>query len=436
MYFIIETEEQLSKLPVEESCFVQLIPLNDNYHPSLTTTSLLYYRTKDKGYILPVNHSEAYPLKMRQIAPFLSAHKKVYVLDAKFHSYFLDLPNYIDLNFVQLDQENEHKIQDCSTILHRDFKHRLKDREDINTLIPITKHYQRCECLYESVSKYIGQETNVEYQRRTIRAYKKVEQVGISVSRETLLSSYQLKDPNYSLAENTIYTSYNLYNLTGRPTNSFNNVNFLAIPKEGEFRSCFVPREEYLVELDFDAYHLRIIAKLTGYKFPNPKESVHEYLGKQYFNKSTITEAEYKEAKTISFRQLYGGVESRYKNIPFLNNLSTYIEARWKEYTQQGQIELPTGRILKMHPEMSATKLFNYIIQSEETRINVGKLNRIHDLIEQEEYKSRIIMVTYDSFLLDFAVEDGKEVLVEIKRVLEEGGFVIKHKYGESYQFS
>ena len=140
MYFIIETEEQLKKLPVEGYCFVQLIPLNDNYHPNLTTASLLYYRTEDKGYVLPVNHSEAYPLEMPQIASFLLAHKKVYVLDAKFHSYFIDLPNYIDLNFVQLDQENEHQTKDCSTILHRNFKHKLKDREDINSLIPITKH--------------------------------------------------------------------------------------------------------------------------------------------------------------------------------------------------------------------------------------------------------------------------------------------------------
>ena len=435
MYFIIETEEQLKKLPVEGYCFVQLIPLNDNYHPNLTTASLLYYRTEDKGYVLPVNHSEAYPLEMPQIASFLLAHKKVYVLDAKFHSYFIDLPNYIDLNFVQLDQENEHQTKDCSTILHRNFKHKLKDREDINSLIPITKHYQQCECLFESVSKYMGLETKVEHQRQTIRAYKKVEEVGISVNKEALLSAYQLKNPDYSLQGDTIYTSYNLYNLTGRPTNSFNNVNFLAIPKDKQHRECFIPRDSYFLELDFDAYHLRIISKLTGYVFPNPKQSIHEYLGKQYFNKSTLTEEEYKEAKTISIRQLYGGVESRYKSIPFLNSLSTYIEARWKEYTERGQIELPTGRILKKHEAMTPAKLFNYIIQNEETRINVGKLTKIHNLIEQEGYKSRITLVTYDSFLLDFVVEDGKEVLVEIKRVLEEGGFVIKHKYGESYHF-
>jgi hypothetical protein len=47
--------------------------------------------------------------------------------------------------------------------------------------------------------------------------------------------------------------------------------------------------------------------------------------------------------------------------------------------------------------------------------------------------KSKLILITYDSFLFDFAVEDGKEALQAIKTILESGEMIIKHKYGINY---
>ena len=47
-------------------------------------------------------------------------------------------------------------------------------------------------------------------------------------------------------------------------------------------RNGFVSRfdDGVLIEMDYDAYHLRLIADIIGYDFPDG--SVHEYLGKQY----------------------------------------------------------------------------------------------------------------------------------------------------------
>jgi hypothetical protein len=41
--------------------------------------------------------------------------------------------------------------------------------------------------------------------------------------------------------------------------------------------------------------------------------------------------------------------------------------------------------------------------------------------------------VVYDSFLLDFSLEDGKDVLLEIKEVIEREGFKAKVKVGKDY---
>jgi len=432
MYFIIETEDQLARLPTEDTCFMQVIPSNDHQHPKLAKPSLIYYRLSTKGYILVLNHYEGYSLSIDSVYKFLSKQKTIYVLDAKYHSYFLDLNNYVDINFTQLDKVNEVIDFQCDTNLHRDFNYRING--PVNYIIPISKHYQKCECLYEGISQHISPEIDVIGQKELITAYKKVEEVGIAINEDKLLELYEIKHKDYSISGNKIYTSYNLYNLTGRPTNSFNNINFLAIPKEEAYRSCFVPNNDYFVDFDFDAYHLRLIGDLINYSLP--KESLHNYFGKLYFKKDTLTPEEYDESKKISFKQLYGGVDKKYKHIDFFNHLDQFIESKWNSYTKDGYIILPTGRVLRQLRGMNSTKLFNYIIQNLETKQNVKKINDIHNLVESQGYKSRIVLVTYDSLLLDYALEDGKQALIDIKAILESGGMMVKHKYGKSYYFS
>ena len=51
-----------------------------------------------------------------------------------------------------------------------------------------------------------------------------------------------------------------------------------------------------------------------------------------------------------------------------------------------------------------------------------------------ENKKSNIILYTYDSILVDYSRDDGKEVLREIKNLLEsEFGFKVNASYGTDY---
>jgi hypothetical protein len=433
MYFIVENIDQFKKLSVKDECFVQLVTGNDRFHPKLTYASLLYYNDGEKGYIFPFKHSEAFSLDFETVHSFLKSHKKVYLLDKKFHSYFLDLPNAIDLHFVNLDQTNEFNQFDCDTNLHHDFYSRYGHLPITNEILPISKHYERCQCLYDYVKGYFDLETDIQTQEDFINAYKSVEENPIKVDVKCLLDKYQIHDQNYSIKGDKMYSCYNLYNLTGRPTNSFNSINFLAIPKENDFRSCFLPSNDFLVEFDFDAYHLRLIAKLIG--FECPQESFHEYLGKSYFNKEALTEDEYKESKTITFKQLYGGVDKKYKHIDFFDQMGSYIDDMWKQYNKQRAYKLPTGRIIKMDDSMTKYKLFNYVVQNLETKENIYKIQEIQTYLKTTGAKTKLILITYDSFLFDFSKKDGKKTLEEIKTILEFGQMKVKHKHGTSYAF-
>jgi hypothetical protein len=45
MFYIVETRQQLRNLHCSgDECYVNIIPLNDNYHPLLSSPSLIYFQ--------------------------------------------------------------------------------------------------------------------------------------------------------------------------------------------------------------------------------------------------------------------------------------------------------------------------------------------------------------------------------------------------------
>lgn len=431
MYFIIESIDQLSQMSPSDSGYVQVISGNDNCHPKLTNVSLIYYNNFCKGYIFVIDHTEGFSLPKDIVESFINSHKKIYVLDSKFHKYFLNCNNLIDLQFVNINQTGKYEEFDCDTNLHADFYQKYHTDLDINKIIPISKHYEKCECSMKKLQRFVELETDVDIENRIVDAYKSVEETGIKINISNFSSVYKTNENSFSIQGDTIYGSYNLYNITGRPTNAFNGINFLAIQKDRDHRQCFIPRNDVLVEFDFDSYHLRLIAKLTGYEWK--EDHPHQALGKQYFDKQELTEEEYKKAKEITFKQLYGGIESKYKEIAFFATLNNYIETEWKKYNKFGAAALPTGRTIRKTQGLNKLQLFNYIVQNLETKQNVDKIERILELLKNK--KSKLILITYDSFLFDFSMLDGKDTLSQIKDILQEGDMIVKHKYGKDYSF-
>ena len=113
------------------------------------------------------------------------------------------------------------------------------------------------------------------------------------------------------ISDGKLYSQYNLWTSTGRPSNSFGNINFAALTKEQ--KKAFIPENDMLIEFDFDAYHLRLIADLVDYDFG--KESVHEHLAEYYG-------CTYDESKAQTFKLLYGGVDKKtQETVPFFKKV-------------------------------------------------------------------------------------------------------------------
>jgi hypothetical protein len=131
---------------------------------------------------------------------------------------------------------------------------------------------------------------------------------------------------------------------------------------------------------------------------------------------------------------LYGGIDSEFLSIPFFQQVNAFVYDLWAKWKAKGRIETP---ILKrpitkdMVKNMTANKLFNYYLQAVETEVSVQKLRLVLDLLKP--YETSIILYTYDSVLIDMPMSEAKQLLPEIKNILEQGKFPVKTKVGNIY---
>ena len=296
----------------------------------------------------------------------------------------------------------------------------------LNEIIPISKHKEYCSKVCERIRDFInkdlktimedsgwfGNEGGIE----PLKAFSNIEKQGIKVS-DDICDIFDIRVKKH-ISDGKLYSQYNLLTTTGRPSNSFGTVNFAALPPEK--RKTFIPENDYLVEYDFDAYHLRLIGNLVKYDFGG--ESVHEHFAKIY-------DCEYDEAKQKTFQILYGGIRDEHRYLSqFFNKTYVYINKKWNEINTHNLVYTDIYRrklLFENYEDLNRNKLFNYLIQAYETEINIKKILSIQDYLLGKTYdckkkKTKLVLYGYDSFLFDFANEDGVETLKQIKMILED----------------
>ena len=438
MFYISETDHQLERLQNlgRLGAFIHVISSNDNYHPKLANTLAVYVRPIDSkyGFIIPIDHEEGLNVKKERVYELLQSFSTLYTVDKKELLYHFNIQESIDLSLlysmVKFDRLEYSK--ENSTINY--FYHKHRDFKDVNKLIPISKLYESCEKLYDQIKNVIKYKIPSGfdfYNTTAINVFYLIEQTGLGVYYEAYNELFKPRNPLYNTINNTVLTYYNLYNITSRPTNSFNSVNYAAIPHSDKHRKAFKPLNDYFVEFDFDGYHLRLLCNQIDY--PLSEESAHKQLAKLYFNKEDITDEEYNKAKQINFQAIYGKIPEDHKDLEIFKEIQEYIDAMWNMFNDNGVVWNPqsskpfTKKLKDMHP----AKLMNYMMQSLETSRNILILKEVLRYLKDK--KSKIVLYTYDSITFDFSKQDGKETLEDIKKILEEGKkYPIKFKYSNN----
>lgn len=437
MFYLLESQDQIQWLEnqLQHPLYIDVISTNDYYHSKLTESVGVYIRPVEdtQGYFIPISHDDGINVDKKRIYDILKRADRLYTLNKKNLLYHFNLQRAIDLSLVY-SMNKFKRLEYVSSNTTIDWYYRKhSEKFNINKIIPISKLYERCEYIYSQIKDTIDLKipSGFEfYNSIATNVFYLLEQKGVGIIYDGFSEMFTPKNPIYNTLNNTVYTDYNLYNNTSRPTNTFNSVNFAAIPKTPEHRKCFKPQNDFFVELDFDGYHLRLLAEQLNYFLTD--ESAHKQLAKLYFGKDEITDEEYAKAKQINFHAIYGKIPEEHKNLKIFVEIQEYIDNMWSMFNDDGFVCNPqSGKpFTKELKDMNPAKLMNYMMQSLETSNNIIILKDILKYLRDK--KTFITLYTYDAILFDFSKEDGKKTLEDIKELMEkQGKYPIKFKYSK-----
>jgi hypothetical protein len=426
MFWLIEKDSQIEYLINKkyEEVFVEVISYNDNLHPILNDVSLIYYKPlkSNKGFMLCIDHSESLNADKTLIDTLLTQTSRIWVRDKKKTLYYLPIKNLYDVNLIDTPYEP------ALTPTHIYFQNKYPEYKKINKLIPISKHYELCENIYNNVKHNFDKELPSYfefYNNKATLAFFGIEKNGITINENIFYEHFKPNQSFYSIQDSKIYTNYNLYTTTRRPSNAFNGINFAALNKENGSRKSFIPQNHRFVEIDISAYHPHLAANLVGYDFGD--QDVHQVFADMYG-------VSYDESKQLTFKQLYGGVFREYENLEYFQLIKQYINNIWEEFNNSGKVITPISdycfeksKLDNMNPQ----KLFNYILQNYESSNNVHILMDIHKLLKGKNTK--LILYTYDSVLIDY--DDEEKLFNSIKNIFKKHNLKIKVKNGTNYDF-
>jgi hypothetical protein len=179
----------------------------------------------------------------------------VYVRDKKEFLHYLILQKLFDITLTTPTYIPE------KTTSHQYFYYKYPDKKDVNRIVPIVKHYEYCETIFNDLKDKINEPINDFYNTKATVVFNAVEQSGIRINRDEFKSHFYDERSEY------VYTQYNFKTLTTRPANKFNGINYAALNKDNGCRKSFIPRNDGFIELDISAYHPTLLGLLVGYTF-------------------------------------------------------------------------------------------------------------------------------------------------------------------------
>ena len=413
---IIEKDNQLDDFLLEnqnEDCFIIPILSDVNRHPLENTLCAVYVKIVDGDEaLLCFNHGETLKLSLEKLLTLDKLGRK-FVRDKKQLNHIVKLEDVVDVNLQYYMSKNEPLDWDeLSTNTHDYFYRVMWKMKNTNRIIPILKHLELCREQVKVLERYFDLPIHKEYNDEIIDSLSFVESSGLRKDDEM------------------VYSEYNLFTSTGRPSNRFGGINFAALNKKDESRKPYTSRfqDGILVEFDYDAYHLRLIGHILDYQFP--KGSVHEHMSEFY------GDVDYETSKSTSFQYLYGRIPQQVIDTnPFFSRVDKYIGKIWGKFKTQQFIEsdIYNKRIYRKNlSAMNRNKLFNYMIQLLETENNMKVMSELIPFLKDKQ--SKLILYSYDSFLFDFKLTDGLDFLKGVKEILEQDGvFPTKSSKGLNY---
>ena len=227
-----------------------------------------------------------------------------------------------------------------------------------------------------------------------------------------------------------------LYIPTGRPSNAYDNINYVALKKDDGSRNSFVSRygdNGHLMMIDFTGFHPYIVANLIDYKVPED-ETIYEHLAKQYFNLEEVTSDTIAKAKKLTMVNLYGQISQQYCDIPYFAKVETLKNKYWESFQKKGYITTPIykRKISDKHIlDPNKNKLFAYIIQAAETEHGINSLGKCIKFVSDKRIIP--ILYVYDSIVFDIHNDEDNQNILDLIEIFKNKRFKVKTYWGNNY---
>jgi len=329
-------------------------------HPMNNELAFLFVRVGKTDFILIYNHidgkSHHLDLSTSTQPKWVWNKKGLLQTDTNIQNIF-DISNY---TFFEENKLLDFKSEEQPFISHYT---RMGVRENLGKIAPLMKWNEYLKSFIDKFNLPTPSKSWID--DTMIPLLSDIERYGVGVDSEKFFDRY----PNATkhLSNNTLYTEYNPYTITSRPSNRFGGINFSALNKKDGTREVFIPKPNHIfLQMDYDAYHPRIIGKLIDYELPDT--SVHQWLADQYG-------VDYGESKGITFQLLYGGIPEEFDSIPYYKKVREYIDEMWGKASKKGYVStynrnIPLSSIEGLNPQ----KVFNYLLQATETAVSYTHL--------------------------------------------------------------
>jgi DNA polymerase I-like protein with 3'-5' exonuclease and polymerase domains len=421
-------------------CIIHIVVNNDNFHGVVSVPLAVFVKNidTDKVYVININHYdvEFSVTKEKLVNDLNNLYCTKFVVDKKNFLHILPVLNLYDLQLIDFMESGKLDETNYIPANYQFYYTKFKNFAGINNAIPLTIHSQVfdniCKIYEETIEDFKEDDSYKNVNNSVIENLQKIEYNGLYVDSDKFNESF--KERMVNPINNYVYTEYFLYTSTSRPSNRFGNVNYSALNKENGCRSSFISRhgdKGMLLLIDYSAYHPHIVGKLINYTLP---DDVYTYLGKYYYGKDELTPEEVKAAKNMTFQCMYGNIPPELLEIPYYKKMNEYIAHRWQYFKENGYVETPLYKrritdknILDANPN----KLFNYILQASETEFGMRVLSDINQYLKDKETK--VVLYTYDSFMFDIHKDDGKQTLLDIKKIMNNNGFPVKSYIGQDF---
>lgn len=415
---VITTQTELNELTNrlrEEIAYVYPVAVDAFLHTVQNKLSSLHFLFDDGTYYtVSVNHPDAphFDIDLSRAYQLVTLYQKELKQLIKV-SDVIDLATMLHMNGVEIPT-----YRDYYTMIIHQIKNQFKFK-NLHYSIPLTSWVETAEAFLQLTKNLYKQYQDTE---RT-EAFQFVNQITIPTLTKIENAGLWTTDNKF------VYSDYNIYTSTGRPSNAFGGINFAALNKNDGTREKFVSRfgeNGTLVQFDYEAFHLRLAADLIGYKLP--ESSVHEFLAKQYYGTDEITPEQYEESKSRTFGLMYGYSDDT-GGVEFFQKLKEYSSGLWEKYRQNGFVLSGTGRkVVVVDP--TGNKVFNYMMQLTETEEAVARVHGICEYLDM--FSSKVILYTYDAILLDVH-NDELDIMETVAQKLSKGGYPVRQYRGHNY---